>query len=63
MFLLVEDHELEYCRVPELPDVIRAAGIDLVRFPVRDPRIPDGPGCLRGGGRRPRSPAFARAAS
>jgi protein-tyrosine phosphatase len=40
LFLLVEDEELAWCRVRELPEVIPAAGIELVRFPIRDPRIP-----------------------
>jgi hypothetical protein len=40
LFLLVEDEELAWCRVPELPEVIPAAGIELVRFPIRDPRVP-----------------------
>ena len=37
LLLLVEDEELAWCRVPELPEVIPAAGIELVRFPIRDP--------------------------
>jgi len=40
LFLLVEDIELEWCMVPELADVLAAADIELVRFPIRDPRIP-----------------------
>jgi protein-tyrosine phosphatase len=40
LFLLVEDEELAWCRVPELPEVIPGAGIELVRFPIRDPRVP-----------------------
>jgi protein-tyrosine phosphatase len=40
LFLLVEDEELAWCRVPELPAVIPAAGIELIRFPIRDPRVP-----------------------
>ena len=40
LFLLVEDEELTWCQVPELPEVIPAAGIELVRFPIRDPRVP-----------------------
>jgi ADP-ribosyl-[dinitrogen reductase] hydrolase len=40
-FLLMEDHEIDgWCRVPEAPAAIEAAGHDLVRFPIRDPRIP-----------------------
>jgi len=40
LFLLVEDEELAWCRVPELPEVIPASGLELVRFPIRDPRVP-----------------------
>ena len=40
LFLLVEDSELEFTRVPELPDVMAAHGPELVRFPIRDPRTP-----------------------
>jgi ADP-ribosylglycohydrolase len=40
LFLLVEDEELACCRVPELLDMVPAAGIELVRFPIRDPRVP-----------------------
>ncbi len=40
LLLLVEDSELLDCRVQELPDVLASAGIELVRFPIRDPRIP-----------------------
>jgi ADP-ribosyl-[dinitrogen reductase] hydrolase len=41
LFLLVEDEEIaSWCLVPEAPATIAGAGIDLVRFPVRDPRIP-----------------------
>jgi protein-tyrosine phosphatase len=40
LFLLVEDAELEWCHVEELPEVIPAAGVELVRLPIRDPRTP-----------------------
>jgi ADP-ribosyl-[dinitrogen reductase] hydrolase len=40
LFLLVEDIELEWCMVPELADVLDEVGVELVRFPIRDPRIP-----------------------
>ncbi len=40
LFLLVEDSELEFTHVPELPDVMAAQGPELIRFPVRDPRTP-----------------------
>jgi ADP-ribosylglycohydrolase/protein-tyrosine phosphatase len=40
LFLLVEDEELAWCRVPELPELIPGAGVELVRFPIRDPRVP-----------------------
>jgi protein-tyrosine phosphatase len=45
LLLLVEDGELESAMVQDLPDVVAAAGIDLVRFPIPDPRTPtDTPG-------------------
>jgi protein-tyrosine phosphatase len=34
--LLVEDHELEWARVPELAEAMAAAGVELVRFPIPD---------------------------
>jgi ADP-ribosylglycohydrolase len=40
LFLLVEDAELDWCLVPELPEVMAEVGPELVRYPVRDPRIP-----------------------
>ena len=40
LFLLVEDFELESCRVTELPAVMAEAGPELIRYPIRDPRIP-----------------------
>ena len=40
LLLLVEDIELEWCMVPELAEALARAGVDLVRFPIRDPRIP-----------------------
>ena len=40
LFLLVEDGELESCGVPELPETISAAGVNLVRFPIADPHTP-----------------------
>jgi O-acetyl-ADP-ribose deacetylase (regulator of RNase III)/protein-tyrosine phosphatase len=40
LFLLVEDSELDMCRVPELPEVMAADGPELIRFPIRDPRTP-----------------------
>ena len=40
LFLLVEDSELESCLVGELPAVMAKTGPELIRFPVRDPRIP-----------------------
>ena len=43
LFLLVEDDELDSCRVPELPDVMAADGPELVWFPVRDLRTPTDP--------------------
>ena len=44
LLLLVEDAELERCRVTEVGDVLPDHGVDLVRFPIRDPLVPrDGP--------------------
>jgi ADP-ribosylglycohydrolase len=40
LLLLVEDHELERCRVPDLADVLPEYGIELVRHPVPDPLTP-----------------------
>jgi len=40
LFLLVEDVELEWCHVPDLPIAVAAAGVELIRCPIRDPRIP-----------------------
>ncbi len=40
MLLLVEDHELEWCLLPDLPAALAQAGVELIRFPIRDPRIP-----------------------
>jgi len=40
LLLLVEDVELDDCQVPDLPAVLPAAGVELVRFPIRDPRTP-----------------------
>ncbi|MGK2849811.1 MAG: ADP-ribosylglycohydrolase family protein [Candidatus Limnocylindrales bacterium] len=39
LLLLVEDHELDAARVPGIADVMAAAGIDLVRFPIRDTSV------------------------
>lgn len=40
LFLLVEDVELEWCLVPDLAEALAAAEVELIRFPIRDPRIP-----------------------
>ncbi len=40
LFLLVEDHELDWCRVAELPLVMTAGVPELIRFPVHDPETP-----------------------
>ncbi len=40
LLLLVEDHELERCRVTDIADVISEYGIELVRHPVPDPMTP-----------------------
>ena len=40
LFLLVEDSELAFTHVPELPEVMEVLGPRLVRYPIRDPRTP-----------------------
>ena len=40
VLLLVEDHELVRCRVVEIAGALPAHGVDLVRFPIRDPLLP-----------------------
>ncbi len=40
LLLLVEDHELRRCRVPEVVDVLPAHGVELIRHPIVDPRVP-----------------------
>jgi ADP-ribosyl-[dinitrogen reductase] hydrolase len=49
LFLLVEDVELERCRVTELPELLRerAPGIELIRHPIRDPRVPRDPASFK----------------
>lgn len=45
LFLLVEDHELARCRVTGIGEALDAHGVELVRFPIRDPLLPqDGVG-------------------
>jgi len=40
LLLLVEDRELQRCRVADIGEVLTDRGVDLVRFPVRDPLLP-----------------------
>jgi len=40
LFLLVEDVELGWCLVPDLPEALAATGVQLIRFPIRDPHTP-----------------------
>jgi ADP-ribosylglycohydrolase len=40
LLLLVEDAELDRCRVPDIAEALAARGVDLVRFPIRDPLLP-----------------------
>ena len=40
LFLLVEDHELVRCRVTGIGEALAARGVELVRFPIRDPLLP-----------------------
>lgn len=44
LLLLVEDRELARCRVADIGEVLEEHGVELVRFPIRDPLLPaDGP--------------------
>jgi hypothetical protein len=44
LLLLVEDRELARCRVADIGEVLAEHGVELVRFPIRDPLLPaDGP--------------------
>ena len=48
LLLLVEDKELRRCQATAVGEVLPAHGVDLVRFPIRDPEIPvDGLGFRR----------------
>jgi ADP-ribosyl-[dinitrogen reductase] hydrolase len=40
LLLLVEDGELERCRATDVVDVLPAHGVELIRFPIADPRLP-----------------------
>ena len=40
LLLLVEDRELVRCRVTGIGEALAAQGVELVRFPIRDPRLP-----------------------
>ena len=40
LLLLVEDTELEDCRVTDIAEVLPAFGVELIRFPVEDPLTP-----------------------
>jgi ADP-ribosyl-[dinitrogen reductase] hydrolase len=40
VLLLVEDHELERCRVADVVDLLPAHDLELVRHPIADPRVP-----------------------
>ena len=40
LFLLVEDVELEWCLLPDLPEALAAVDVELIRFPIRDPHTP-----------------------
>ena len=46
--LLVEDHELERLRVPDIAEEMEAHGIDLVRHPIPDGGFPADRVALRG---------------
>ncbi len=40
LLLLVEDRELARCRVTDLVAVLGSMGVEVVRFPIRDPLVP-----------------------
>ena len=40
LLLLVEDHELERCRVTDIDEVVPAHGMELLRLPLTDPVVP-----------------------
>jgi hypothetical protein len=40
LLLLVEDRELARCRVTGIGDALAAHGVELIRFPIRDPLLP-----------------------
>jgi hypothetical protein len=40
LLLLVEDRELVRCRVTGIGEALAAHGVELVRFPIRDPLLP-----------------------
>ena len=41
LVLLVEDKELRRCQVTEIAEVLPAHGVELLRFPIVDPELPD----------------------
>lgn len=41
LVLLVQDKELHHCRVEEVADGLAAAGVELRRFPIPDPHLPE----------------------
>ncbi len=45
--LLVEDHELENARVPEIADVMAEEGIDFLRYPIQDMHVTEDREALR----------------
>lgn len=44
--LLVEDHELEWCKVPHIEPAMAAHGIELLRFPIVDGGVPTDTGAF-----------------
>jgi ADP-ribosylglycohydrolase len=50
LLLLVEDRELERCRVIGIGEALAAQGVELVRFPIRDPLVPDDGAAFRATG-------------
>jgi ADP-ribosylglycohydrolase len=41
LVLLVQDKELHHCRVEDVADGLAAAGVELRRFPIPDPHLPE----------------------
>lgn len=47
LLLLVEDHELVRCRATDIATVLGSAGVEVVRFPIKDPTLPNDDAAFR----------------